>query len=1049
MKKWLIGLACAGLFATAAMGQLVISQYYEGASNDKWIEIYNPGPGAVDLAGGGYRLGLWANVANREGWKTGVAPNAQTNLSGSLAAGGTFLVKHGSAALPAYATADLMSSTVANFNGDDSLVLYTGATFAFENVVDAFGMIGSNALNRSFVRKNTITAGVNTDFDAGDWDEFTNAQVDGAAESTNERLGYHNTGEEPPPATTNVRFHATSAAVSENQGTYQVTVSKTLAEGDVSGQIVLSGSATVGGGADYTVDTTNFTLNGATTSAVITVTINDDEDEEGAETIVMDFANLVGAGTTAPATFTLTINASDMGEPSIWLNELNYDPVGTDDAGTEWLEVAGPAGVDLSAFVVVLYNGSGGAPYNTTALSGTIDDEGCGYGAVDLVYGVANSLQNGAPDGVALAQVSGGITSLVQFLSYEGVFTGVGGPADGVESVNVGTQAGTSENTLQLGGTATDYSGFVWETNTPSRGSLNANQSITGCTPVPLTNVMFTASAASVDENAGTYEVTVIKNRPEGDVSGEIVLSGSATPGDDYTINATNFTLNGAVTSATFTVTIVDDDENEPAETVVLTLANVVNGTIATPSVFTLTIGVSDVPAEGIVDFRFNNVPYLQVTAKDGNLAVSDMALTAGSIETAILTGDYFTDEPYIEESTGWTATSQAEAKAFLFTITPAEGSSITIDGISFNAYATAAGPSAFGFDIGGGTSSFEVNAPSAVLLSVSQAVVGVENATGAIEVKIQGWLNGSRESTGSGVFRLDDVVIHGTVYSGPPVFSVSLDKSNGFTVNEGSTATIVATAANGEAPYTWEWTTDLPVGTYNAPGGAEPGGKSFFIQNNAPTGTYYATATATDNTSATAQKTVTFSVVGLPVGEPAVIISGNLSGTVGVQMNLAISITNETATDWFIDLVDPDALADTTYGFDGSTFTLTPAKAGTYVLTATAQTSGGNVSNTVNLVISGGGGEEVWSIGDGSTGGTMFYATSNRNIIIILPTNYTLNAVYGTDSSATGLNNLGQGLGNPLTQDLDYTWTPATRMVSIMSGATNRRVLRIGATPQ
>ena len=95
--------------------------------------------------------------------------------------------------------------------------------------------------------------------------------------------------------------------------------------------------------------------------------------------------------------------------------------------------------------------------------------------------------------------------------------------------------------------------------------------------------------------------------------------------------------------------------------------------------------------------------------------------------------------------------------------------------------------------------------------------------------------------------------------------------------------------------------------------------------------------------------------------------------------------------------------------------------------------------------VVGGGGG--VWQIGDGTSGGSMFYSTSNQNIVIVLPTNYNLVAVYGTDPSAVGLNNLGQGGLAPLTPGLDYTWTPASRTVSVLSGATNRRVLRIGAS--
>ncbi|HAL92676.1 MAG TPA: hypothetical protein DCM68_06595 [Verrucomicrobia bacterium] len=289
-------------------------------------------------------------------------------------------------------------------------------------------------------------------------------------------------------------------------------------------------------------------------------------------------------------------------EPAVWLNEICYDPVGTDLGGTEWLEVAGPSGIDLSSYIVVLYNGVGGVPYNTTALSGAIDDEGCGFGAVELVYATGNSLQNGAPDGIALANVSGGSTTLVQFLSYEGAFTGVGGPADGVLSVNIGIQSGTTTNTLQLGGMATNYSGYAWETNTASKGSLNVNQSITGCTPVVPTNVYFFATGALVNEDQGTFDVTLYKTLPEGEVSGEIVLQGTATEGAgaDYTVNTTNFTMSGATTTATVTVTINDDADQEMDETVVLALANIVGAGTTLPNVFTLTINPSDIPTHAI-----------------------------------------------------------------------------------------------------------------------------------------------------------------------------------------------------------------------------------------------------------------------------------------------------------------------------------------------------------------------------------------------------------------------------------------------------------------
>jgi hypothetical protein len=86
---------------------------------------------------------------------------------------------------------------------------------------------------------------------------------------------------------TNVQFTSSAASAAESIGTYTVTVYKTLADGNVSGNVALSGTATEGGGADYTVDTTNFTMNGATTSATFVVTVNDDAVVESGETVVL------------------------------------------------------------------------------------------------------------------------------------------------------------------------------------------------------------------------------------------------------------------------------------------------------------------------------------------------------------------------------------------------------------------------------------------------------------------------------------------------------------------------------------------------------------------------------------------------------------------------------------------------------------------------------------------------------------------------------------------------------------------------------------------
>ena len=122
--------------------------------------------------------------------------------------------------------------------------------------------------------------------------------------------------------------------------------------------------------------------------------------------------------------------------------EIHYDNGGADVG--EAVEVEGPAGLDLSGWSVVLYNGNGGATYGTLALSGTIADQCGGRGTVVVA---APGLQNGSPDGLAL--VNG--TAVVEFLSYEGVFAATNGPASGMTSTDIGV-AETGEaigNSLQ------------------------------------------------------------------------------------------------------------------------------------------------------------------------------------------------------------------------------------------------------------------------------------------------------------------------------------------------------------------------------------------------------------------------------------------------------------------------------------------------------------------------------------------------------------------------------------------------------------------------
>lgn len=159
--------------------------------------------------------------------------------------------------------------------------------------------------------------------------------------------------------------------------------------------------------------------------------------------------------------------------PEIWINEFHYDNEGTDEG--EFIEIAGPAGIDLSLYSLELYSSAGPQNYDTIALNGIIPNQSSGFGTLSFL---ASIIQNGPADGIAI--VKSGV--VIQFLSYEGTFTPNSGSAAGITSTDIGVvESGSTPvgYSLQLIGTGDSYVDFIW--NAPSEdspGVLNAGQII-------------------------------------------------------------------------------------------------------------------------------------------------------------------------------------------------------------------------------------------------------------------------------------------------------------------------------------------------------------------------------------------------------------------------------------------------------------------------------------------------------------------------------------------------------------------------------------------
>lgn len=409
------------------------------------------------------------------------------------------------------------------------------------------------------------------------------------------------------------------------------------------------------------------------TSAQVLVSVNGDVEFEGNESLTITLSGATGGAAISDASGTGTILNDDAAPPAppanVFINEIHYDNGGTDSG--EAIEIAGVAGTDLSGYRLVLYNGStipGAAPsYATVDLSGTIDDEGAGYGAVSFSF-PSNGIQNGASDGVALIGPDG---SVIQLLSYEGVFTAAAGtPAAGVTSTDIGvSEAGSTPagQSLQLIGAGASAADFDWQGEAASSfGTLNAGQSVIAGNG---TGQIRANDAIVIEGDSGSVNLIFTVRRAGGldqaaSVDYAIVLDGTADAADLVagTPLSGTVTFAAGASSATITLPVQGDLLAEGNETLSLTLSNPVGnveivdgsaiGTIINNDPIVLSIGAiqgaghmseyvgQTVSTTGIVTAVDSNGFYMQDALGDGDAATSDGVFVFTSTAPTVSVGD-------------------------------------------------------------------------------------------------------------------------------------------------------------------------------------------------------------------------------------------------------------------------------------------------------------------------------------------------------------------------------------------------------------------------
>lgn len=256
---------------------LFFSEYIEGSSNNKALEVFNSTGAAIDLAAGNYVVQFYFNGSLTAG--------LTIPLTGIVAAGDVFVLSQSSANATILAQAD-QTNGAGWFNGDDAIVLRQGG--ANGTIVDSIGQIGfdpgtewgtglTSTADNTLRRRRGVTSGDTNPNDVFD----PSAQWEGFATDTVDGLGSYSAGPGTGAGVTITQSNNRTEVNEQGETTDTYTIAlNTAPTGTVEVAIAVDAEAQIS--ADGINFFSSLTLTFAnTTSQTITVRAVNDTDVEG------------------------------------------------------------------------------------------------------------------------------------------------------------------------------------------------------------------------------------------------------------------------------------------------------------------------------------------------------------------------------------------------------------------------------------------------------------------------------------------------------------------------------------------------------------------------------------------------------------------------------------------------------------------------------------------------------------------------------------------------------------------------------------------------